>query len=60
MELKELSLALLAGELRTIDWDAAKSIVFNSFNYLNFFNSRFYRGMFPCFLAGLVSFLFSS
>ena len=35
---KELSLALLAEELRTIDWETAIGIVFNFFNYLNFIN----------------------
>ena len=38
-KLKELSLALLAEELKTIDMDASKSIVFNFFYSLNSFNS---------------------
>ena len=38
-ELKELSLAMLAEELKTIDWGAARSIVLNYFYSLNSFNS---------------------
>ena len=41
MELKELSLALLAEELRT-NASGPECIVFNSLNFFNFFNSFFH------------------